>query len=83
MISSKTKLSPALPIYAMNDCSHLFIAVLTQQVLGLSPRFSRLSCHHPYWLDDNYHNKLGCDWIQAVVLQVAGGARVNFYGKQL
>ena len=38
--------------------------------------FSHLSCHHPYWIDDNYHiNKLGCDWIQAFVLQLARGAR--------
>ena len=79
MISSKIKLSPALAsaiiasLYAMNDCSHLFIAVSTQQVLGLLPMFSRLSS---YWLDDNYHiNKLGCDWIQVFVLQEARGAR--------
>ena len=63
----------------MNDCSHLFIAVSTQQVLGLSPMFSHHSCHHPYWLDDNYHiNKLSCDWIQSFVLQLARRARVQF-----
>ena len=71
-ISSKIKLSPALAsatiasLYAMKDCSLLFIAVSTQQVLGLLPMFS---CLLPYWLDDNYYiNKLGCDWIQAFVL---------------
>ena len=78
MISSKTKLSPTLPLYAMKDCSQLFIAVSTQQVLGLSPRFSRHSCHHPYWLNDNYRYKLGCDWILAFVLQLARGTRGKF-----
>ena len=65
-ISSKTKLSPVLSIYAMNDCSHLFIAVSTQQVLGLSPTGLMIE------------NKLGCDLIQAVVLQLAGGTRGLF-----
>ena len=38
---------------------------------------------HPYWVGDNYHNKLDCDLIQTFVFQLAGEPGVNFYSKPI